>query len=675
AHKDLPLQLQQNCGKLPFGVCICGQAAAKNQIMVVTELDHRHTITYDQIKPHGHYCAPISRNEKLLGVLNLYLPHGYLQNPQDDEMLSGITGALAAIISQHLLHSQNEQARAAREIAEASNRAKSIFLANMSHELRTPMNGVLGMLDLLWNAELEPKWQKMIHTARHSAESLLTILNGILDFSRLDAKRVTLEQIDFDLQALLESVVALLTPQAQEKNIQLSLRLDPHHSPTVVRGDPTRLRQVLTNLLSNAIKFTEKGTVRLEYALESSTETGRTLHRFTFTDTGIGIPQHMHDQLFDAFTQADGSTTRRYGGTGLGLAICKELATLMDGEIGLESTLGRGSTFWFTCQLYPATQHPPPGEERHALEGEATVAALSVRFKGRVLLVEDSETNRHVGCGLLASLGITPQIAIHGAQALEMVRTHPFDLVLMDVQMPQMDGLDATRRIRTLEKAQGTPPIPIIAMTANVLPRDREACREAGMDDHLPKPVRLVALQTCLERWLPMDDAPPEHEPQGDSLPLASDDLSPEPSPNEQSTSLSTPEQPSTERRQDANQYPLLDHATLEELRQVMAVIEDGFKNLLYTYLQETPKHLETLERCGPQGDHDSFHRAAHSLKSNSGSLGAVRLAKLGQTLEQFGKTGCSHVAEVSAYLQQTRRAFEETEPLLSALLDHTPSD
>jgi signal transduction histidine kinase/ActR/RegA family two-component response regulator len=412
---------------------------------------------------------------------------------------------------QELARSEKE-ARAAKEEAERANRFKSEFLANMSHEIRTPMNAVIGMTSILASSRLTPEQREYVRTIRSSGESLLALLNDILDFSKIEAGKLVIEASPFALRQCVEEAVDLLATQAARKGLGIGCRVDPA-VPALIESDATRLRQILVNLLDNAVKFTSSGEVlirveacspRLELAPGELVEL-----RFAVRDTGIGISAGRLDRLFRPFSQADSSTSRLYGGTGLGLAISRRLAEGLGGRMGVESEPGQGSTFWFTirCRAVDATLPDlgsrPPEPVGRSQPGVAGRSAESGLPPLRILVAEDNVINQKVALLLLQQLGYAADVAADGEETLAALRRQRYDVIFMDVQMPGMDGLEATRRIRDEWPAEERPRI--IAMTANALRDDREGCLAAGMDDYLSKPVLLEDLRAALSRGVRAD--------------------------------------------------------------------------------------------------------------------------------------------------------------------------
>jgi signal transduction histidine kinase/ActR/RegA family two-component response regulator/HPt (histidine-containing phosphotransfer) domain-containing protein len=433
------------------------------------------------------------------------LPHGRIDGV-DAILLATGAAALFSIARQRLLIVRErdatrrlvgeERLRAEKDAAESANRAKSAFLATMSHEIRTPLNAILGNATLLGDAALGPAERESVDAIESAGVTLLTVINAVLDFSKIEAERMELERVGFAPATLIGSVVSLFGIAARDRGLTLTADIETS-IPVILAGDPHRLHQILSNLVGNAIKFTEHGGVTVRARVVERTP-DETLLRFEVADTGIGIDEEARTRLFAPFVQVDASTTRRFGGSGLGLAICRSLIGLMGGEIDVDSTLGSGSTFWFTVRLGTPTDL----EAGAVLEANEYVDRTVDTIGARVLVAEDNPANSRLIERLLGRLGIDTVLVGNGREALDAVRegAETYDLVLMDCHMPEMDGLDATRAIR----AEGFD-IPIVALTANAMGSDRTACFAAGMNDYLSKPVKSADLAAAMHRWLPGD--------------------------------------------------------------------------------------------------------------------------------------------------------------------------
>ena len=410
-----------------------------------------------------------------------------------DEMIVERRRACLMFIRNIAARKQTEQALvSARETAEAANHAKTQFLANMTHEMRTPMNGIIGMAEILQQESLNDVTRGYVEKIHRSGRALLGVVNDVLDFSKIEAGQLDMERVVFNLPDVLQGVYDLYVESANAKNIELRWHV-PRTLPPFVFGDPSRLRQMLSNITANAVKFTERGHIELR----ASTE-GADIIRFEISDTGIGIPAEKQAQIFDAFVQVDGSATRRFGGTGLGLTVTRQIVLLMGGEIGVSSEPGQGSRFWITVPL-------PRSAQRQPAPAPSPVTTVNAQqFAGKqILLVEDDESNAEIATVLLELFGPTVTHTVNGALAVAAFRNNTYDMVFMDCQMPVMDGLEATRQIRTLEKSEPTRGhTPIVALTAHSFDGYRDECIAVGMDDYMTKPVSTDDFRNMLSRWV-----------------------------------------------------------------------------------------------------------------------------------------------------------------------------
>jgi signal transduction histidine kinase/DNA-binding response OmpR family regulator/HPt (histidine-containing phosphotransfer) domain-containing protein len=662
--------------------------------------------------------------------------------------------------------SREKELEKARDTAIEAARIKGEFAANVSHELRTPLNGILGMLELLLSMDLSPKQHEYAKIAHNSGESLLELIDDVLDFSRVKAGKLKAKPVDFYPHEIMDEVIGLLSGQAERKNLVLNYHID-ENTPTALRGEAGFIRQLLLNLAGNAVKYTEHGSIRLS-AHSIETDRGLQLH-FEIRDSGIGIPKAAQGTIFEAFSQVDTSTTRKFGGTGLGLAICRQLVELLAGEIGVESELGKGSTFWFTAPIEIAKGLPTKTRQRtnelsalrilvvesedaeqellrhtldnyeirctHAADGAQALAELQYAaaekhpyditivderlsdMKGiellrrilndppisstkviiatsrtfgrneaqlagiagclikpiedtallnvisevvndtrsdmasddpgkvnlsstagllglRILVAEDNHANQTVAVGMLDRLGCRPAVVFNGTEAVASVNSGNFDLVLMDCHMPEMDGYQATTHIRKLGNANAQ--IPIIAMTANTRPGDDEKCLEAGMNDYLPKPLKLKILREKLLQWFPA--AP---------IPLCSTKPL-EPTAIDESTSA------------------ILDHEVLSELHYS---IGQSIVQVIQAFLEDMPIYLDSLEKGINANDPQLMAEFAHTIKGSSRNLGATRLAGISMALEDLGRAGSLNGAMELAHQlgeawNQVREALEQEQNL-----------
>jgi PAS domain S-box-containing protein len=521
----------------------------------------------------------------------------------------------------------------ARDEALQASRAKSEFLANMSHEIRTPMNGVIGMTEILQGTLLTPTQRDAVETIRFSGQALLTIINDILDFSKVEAGMLRLDIVDFGVHDVLERAIALIAEQAADKGLTLHMAVDAE-VPAVLRGDPGRLHQVLTNLVANAVKFTEHGGIEVRAAIERESAADA-LVRFTVRDSGIGISQECQKRLFQPFMQADGTTTRKYGGSGLGLAISKQLAEVMGGEMGVESEPGKGSSFRFTARLEKSAapvELVTSAPRIVPLEPRPVTAGSRVR---RILVAEDNLVNQRVARHQLGQLGHAADVVDNGRLAVEAMRRKHYDVVLMDCQMPELDGFAATAEIRRSEGPGRH--IWIIAMTAHAMGGDREKCLAAGMDDYLAKPVAKQALREALQRY--------EQHAAADTASTKGVVAAPAPGDSCASPAAGTP-------CATADASPI----NLGRLREAVNGDAGFARQLADLYLIQTAEQLELLRSALAERSASKVESVAHRCKGGSDACGAVALASLFQQLER--ESGRGHHEQVERLAGDVEREF-----------------
>jgi PAS domain S-box-containing protein len=792
-HRDRCLHLLASSGRythtdgrahrrVPFGCYKIGRVAADKEHKLLTNdvandpYVHNHEWARELgLVSFAGYRLQVPGAEAL-GVLASFAKHPI--SAEEDAMLDGLSSAAAFVVQQAAaeenlrrameeLEQANTRLEAAIERAnqmaleaQAANIAKGQFLANMSHEIRTPINGVIGMTGLLMDTDLSVEQRRCAEVVRSSGEALLSVINDILDFSKIEADKLELEELDFDLRAMLEDTVELLALRAHEKNLEFICRIDPE-VPTFLRGDPGRLRQILVNLGDNAIKFTSQGEVEIEVRLDSESDE-QIKARFEVRDTGIGVPPEKIGVLFTAFQQVDASTTRRFGGTGLGLAISRRLVELMGGEVGVESIDGRGSTFWFTAVFskQPArerSEEPPRADlrgvralavddnatnrlvlaeqlaswgARHAeaesaakalemlraaraegdpfrivltdmempdMDGEslgeaikadpdlrdtilvmmtslgkrgdakrleaigfsayltkpvkqsqlfdclATVLGAGVapvkisetvlitrhtisearRQKVRILLAEDNPINQMVALRVLEKLGFRADAVANGQEAIRSLETISYDIVFMDVQMPVMDGFEATRAIRSGKTKAPNPRIPIVAMTAHAMTGDRERCIEAGMDDYVTKPISPRALAEALNKWLD-----PDQEPQPD---------------------VATP----TGKSRPSEGPLVFDRQALVKL---LMGDENLVKEIIAGFLEDLPMQIDTLKKHIDDGDAELARRQGHAIKGAAANMRCMALSAVASDIEKAGRAG--RLEEIAALMPELERQF-----------------
>ncbi len=574
------------------------------------------------------FCRKLKKNPKYQDIPVIFLTSlsqqadivkGFDAGGQDYIIKPFNQQELLARVRTHIhLHDMLLENKRLSRLALDASRSKSEFLASMSHEIRTPLNSIIGMAEVLADTTLSDEQREYVHIFRSAGENLLEIINDILDLSKIEAGQTELEAIDFDLPTLLESVTTLVSLRADEQETTIHTHIDGD-VPFYLNGDPTRLRQILLNLVGNAVKFTRKGRVEITVSTSSADETKPQL-LFAIKDNGIGIPAEKQQMIFDSFTQADSLTTRKYGGTGLGLTICQKLLTIMQGRIWLTSQPGKGSTFFFTIPFLQATSPRP------VFLGCVQPARCQLLHRARVLLVDDNKDNCNLIRLYLQNTPFTLITAANGQEAVKKFCADPCDLILMDIEMPVMDGYEATEKIRQWEQRQHRPPVPIVALTAHAFIRFKKKCLDAGCNDFLTKPVKKSKLIETIAAHLHL-----------------SGQIQPEPVP--------VRAEPATEQNREQNAGSLI-------LDQKLAKLIPRF---MINKKQDARQMLESIQA----GDMQAVKKQAHSVKGTSWMYGFTHLGNLCRDLENAAEEDAPApaarlIAEIIDYLDTVQIHYRE---------------